>query len=186
MPRRPGEPGPHRGRHRHNLRPCLLPLEHRVVMSLTFPGIAGVTFDTSGDVFVSYDSRGGSSTQQQSVAEVDANGYLVSTSVFGTTGGAAFPGALTTVGTSASLPNISNSGDILELQPNGQLFDFNPQSGAATQYDNLPNYIPAASKVFDVQAGALDRLEQTDQFGKCDVRRFRRLRRLARCLSRVE
>src|SRR5262249_46300398 len=113
-----GRPGDRRG---GRLRPSLLWLETRLVPSQTFPGIAGITFDTSGDVFVSYNSTIGSSGQQQSVAEVGSNGSLISSSVFATTGASAFPGALTTVGTSASLPSINNSGDILELQPNGQL-----------------------------------------------------------------
>ena len=56
-PRTPRPRGDRRGR---QLRPCLLRLEQRVVPSLTFPGIAGITFDTSGDVFVSYDSTTGS------------------------------------------------------------------------------------------------------------------------------
>ena len=149
-PRTPGPRGDRRGR---RLRPCLLPLEPRVVPSLTFPGIAGITFDTSGDVFVSYNSTTRSSGQQQSVAEVGSNGFLVSASVFGTTGASAFPGALTTVGSSASLPSVV-SGDILELQPNGQLFVFNPVGGTSSQYDNLPNDTANASNVYDVQTGA--------------------------------
>src|SRR5450755_2127716 len=111
--RTPGPRGDRRGR---QLRPCLLQLEQRVVPSLTFPGIAGITFDTSGDVFVSYDSTTFFSSQQQSVAEVAANGFLVNASVFGTTCASAFPGAFTTVGSSASLPSISPN-EILELQP---------------------------------------------------------------------
>jgi hypothetical protein len=125
-----------------------------VVPSLTFPGIAGITFDTSGDVFVSYDSTTQTSGQQQSVAEVGANGYLASAGVFTTTGASADPGALTSVGASDSLPSISGSGNILELQPNGQLFVFNPVSGTSSQYDNLPSYTANASNVFDVQTGA--------------------------------
>jgi hypothetical protein len=125
-----------------------------VVPSLTFPGIAGITFDPSGDVFVSYDSTTLFSGQQQSVAEVGSNGFLVNASVFGTTGASAFPGALTSVGASASLPSLSSSGEILELQPNGQLFVFNPVSGTSSQYDNQPDDTANASTVFDVQTGA--------------------------------
>src|SRR5579885_1732538 len=133
------------------LRPSLQPLEGRIVPS--FPGIAGIALDTAGDVFVSYDSSG-LSAAQQSVAEVDPNGFLVNASVFGTTGAGASPGALTMVGASASLPSISGSGNILELLPDGQLFVFNPISGASSQYDDLPNDDVNASKVFDVQTGA--------------------------------
>ena len=150
-PRTPGPRGDRRGR---QLRPCLQQFEQRVVLSLTFPGIAGITFDTSGDIFVSYDSTTRSSGQQQAVAEVASNGFLVSASVFGTTGASAFPGALTTVGSSASLPSIESSSDILELQPNGQLFVFNPVSGTSSQYDDLPNDTANASNVFDVQTDA--------------------------------
>jgi len=149
-PRTPRACGDRRGR---QLRPRLLQLEQRTVPSLTFPGIAGITFDTSGDVFVSYNSTTAFSGQQQSVAEVGANGYLASASVFGTTGPSALPGDLTTVGSSASLPSI-DANEILELQPNGQLFVFDPVSGASSRYDDLANYTANASKVFDVQTNA--------------------------------
>ncbi len=147
-PRTPIRRGGRRGR---RLRPSLLSLEPRVVPT-TFPGLAGITFDTSGDIFVSYNSTTVASGQRQSVAEVDPSGYLVSESVFSTTGSSASPGALTTVGSSASLPSLS-SGDILELQPDGQLFEFNPVSGTSSQYDNLPGDTANASKVYDVQTG---------------------------------
>ena len=55
-PRAPRSRGDRRGR---RFRPSLLPLENRVVPALTFPGIGGITFDASGDVFVSYDSTTG-------------------------------------------------------------------------------------------------------------------------------
>ncbi len=58
-----------------------------------------------------------------------------------------------TVGSSASLPSIDTN-DILELQPDGQLFVYNPVSGTSSQYDNLPNYTANASNVFDVQTDA--------------------------------
>jgi hypothetical protein len=147
-PRRRGE------RRRRQFRPSCLPLEQRAVPALTFPGIAGITFDTSGDIFVSYDSSTYFSGQQQSVAMVDSSGFLSSASVFGTTGASAFPGALAAVGPSSSLPNITSASDILELQPNGQLFVFDPAAGTSSQYDNLPSYTPNASNVFDVQTGA--------------------------------
>ncbi len=143
---------PRHDRRGPQLRPCLLPLEPRLVLSLTFPELAGIAFDTSGDIFVSYNSTTRSSGQQQSVAEIGSDGYLANASVFSTTGASAVPGALSAVGSSDSLPSIDNS-DILELQPNGQLYVFNPVSGTSSQYDNLANYTPAASKVFDVQTG---------------------------------
>ena len=63
----------------------------RVVLSLQFPGIAGITFDTSGDVFVSYNStlcsRNNSSPSPRSMP----NGNLVNAAVFTTTGAAALP-----------------------------------------------------------------------------------------------
>jgi hypothetical protein len=132
----------------------VLQLEDRVAPALAFPGISGITFDTSGDVFVSYDSTTPFSNQQQSVAEVSRSGQLIDAAVFGTTGSSAFPGALTTVGSSASLPNINSAGDILELQPNGQLFVFDPSTGGASQYADLSSYTANASNVYDVQTGA--------------------------------
>ena len=135
------------------LRPLLMPLEQRVVPSLTFPGIAGIAFDSSGDVFVSYNSTTEFSGQQQSVAEVAANGRLATASILTTTGTSAFPGVLTTVGTSAALPNLDDPADILELQPDGQLFVVDPVNEASSQYDDLASYVPDASSVFDIQTG---------------------------------
>jgi MBG domain len=160
----PGMLGPRGRRRAKRLRPCLLPLEQRLVPAMTFPGIAGIAFNTAGDeLFVSYDSTGFGTGQQQAVAEVavsynSENGTigtsLESASVFGTNGGAAFPGTLTAVGQSAALPNISDAaGDIFELQPNGQLFVFSPTNGTSSQYDNLPNDTANASNVYDVQTG---------------------------------
>ncbi len=154
MPSHPDLKRPRGRRRGRQLRPTILPLEQRVVLATSFPGIAGITFDTSGDVFVSYDSSGRFTGQQQSVAEINASGFLASASVFGTTGASAFPGTLTAVGSSASLPNLSGSNNILELQPNGQLFVFDPVAGTSSQYDNLASYTPTTSSVFDVQTNA--------------------------------
>ncbi len=160
-PRAPRSRGDRRGR---QLRPSVLPLEDRVVPVLTFPGIGGITFDATGDVFVSYNNTTRSSGQQQSVAEVDViqtgdnvSQQLINATVFTTSGGSAFPGSLATVGPSDSLPSITGESDdsapILELQPNGQLFVFNPQTGNGSQYDNLANYSPTASSVYNAQTG---------------------------------
>ncbi len=152
---RPARFGPMRlrgDRRARQLRPSLQPLEQRVVLALTFPSITGVTFDASGDVFVSYDSSTVFSGQQQSVAKVSPNGTLVNANLFGTTGTSAFPGVLTTVSASDTLPKVATN-NILELQPDGELFDFNPVTGAGASYDVLSNYTPNASNVYDVQTG---------------------------------
>jgi hypothetical protein len=155
MPSFAGAPGPRGGRRARRMRPCLLPLEQRVVLSLEFSGLAGVTFDTAGDVFVSYDSASRHSAQpQESIAELDPNGNLLSAAVFTESGPSASPGDLVTVGSSASLPGISNSTDILELQPNGQLFDFSSGGPASpASYDNLASDTPNATNVFNIQTG---------------------------------
>ncbi len=186
MPSRSSTPSARRGRHRRQLCPCVVHLEPRVVPSLTFPGIAGITFDTSGDIFVRYDSTNEYSGQQQSVAEVGANGYLISADVFGTNGSSALPGALTTIGSSASLPNIDSTGDILELQPNGQLFVFDPVGGGSSQYDNLANDTANASKVYDVQTGTSVNLSSQISLDGRDLRRFRHLQQFTRGLRRIE
>ncbi len=147
-----------RGERRRQLLPSVVQLEERVVLTLTLPGIEGVTYDASGDLYISWDSTGSnvvvqSGQQQQSVAEVNTDGYLASYSVFGTTGASAFPGTLTAVNSSASLPGVESGTDILELQPNGQLFDFSPVTGASFQFDDLANYTANASNVYDVQTG---------------------------------
>ncbi len=130
--------------------PCLSELEQRVVLS--FPGITGITIDTSGDVFVSYNSTGFFTGQQQSIAELTPNGG--SANVLTTTGSLAKPGMLTTVGTTATLPNISDASEILELEPSGEIFAYDPNTGTQSQYDDLANYTPNASKVYDVQTGS--------------------------------
>ena len=143
---------PRGDRRRRQLLPSLVQLEERLVMAL--PGIQGVAYDSSGDIFVSYDSSTAFSGQQQSVAELNPSGVVASYDVFGTTGASAFPGTLTTVNSSASLPGVASGTSILELQPNGQLFVFNPGGPTSSQFDNLAGYTAAASKVYDVQTGA--------------------------------
>jgi hypothetical protein len=156
MPSHPRSLGPRAARLARRVRPCLIQLEPRVVPSV--PGIAGITLDATGDVFVSYDSAPDSPTPQESIEEFDSSGNLTNTTVIGTPGPSAAPGALATVGPSAALPSIAGASDdsapILELQPNGQLFVFYPESGVSSQYDNLASYTPNALKVYDVQTGA--------------------------------
>jgi hypothetical protein len=147
-----------RGKRRvRQLRPFLNPLEPRAVPSMDFPGIAGVTVDPSGDVFISYNSTGNAG-QQEAIAEVSPSGSLINSDLFVTTGSQAFPGDLTTVGSPASLPDINASNDILELQPDGQIFSFNPSTAANGTFDNLSKYTPNASNVFDLQSGSYTNL----------------------------
>ena len=61
---------------------------------------------------------------------------------------------MASVGAGTSLPTLTNSGDILELLPSGQLLAYSPTGGTYFQYDNLPNYVANASSVFDVQTGS--------------------------------
>ena len=182
-PRTPGPRGDRRGR---RLRPCLLPLEPRVVPSLTFPGIAGITFDTSGDVFVSYNSTTRSSGQQQSVAEVGVRrlpGQCQRLQHDRRVRGPRRPDHGRVVGLA---PVHHSSGDILELQPDGQLFVFNPVSGTSSQYDNLAELHRECVECLRRPDGRLGQSQQPDQSGGRDVRRFRRLREFAGDLRRVE
>ena len=75
MPSHPDTQRPRGQRRGRQLRPSLLPLEQRLVPATTFPGITGIAYDTSGDVFVSYDSTTFFSGQQQSVAEINSSGF---------------------------------------------------------------------------------------------------------------
>ena len=172
-------------RNRRRFRPSLSGLEERIVPSLYFQGATGITFDSSGDVFVSYDSSGFSG-QQQSVAEVSSNGFLVSSSVFSTSGGSAFPGTLTTIGASANLPSPSGAGDILELQPNGQLFIFNPVSGSSAAVRQPVQLHGQCVQRLRRPDGRVRRSEQPDQSGRGDLRRFWDFRSFARGVRRVE
>ncbi len=134
--------------------PGLTEFEKRLVLSYQFPGIGGIAFDPSGDVFVSYNSTSAGSTQQQSVAEVGASGYLVSASIFSTSGSNALPGALSQVNAS-TLPTIGGTGELLELQPDGELYAFDPVSGASSLYDNLATDSVSMANVYDVQTGSI-------------------------------
>ena len=153
----PAPPGSRQHRRARRTCPCVLALESRVVLSQSqaIPGLAGVTVDTSGDVFVSYNSTPqNSSTSYESIAAFDLNYNLINGAVFTESGTSAAPGVLNLATSSDSLPNVAG-GNILELQPNGQLFAFavgGPTSPAA--YDNLASYTPSDSNVYDVQTGS--------------------------------
>src|SRR5262249_28543161 len=73
----------------------------------------------------------------------------------------AFPGALTLAGSATSIPNVNNSNEILELQPDGELFVFDPNSGASGTVDNLASYTANAENVYNVQTGATINLTNT-------------------------
>jgi Bacterial Ig-like domain (group 3) len=157
MSSRAGAPGPWRDRRARWTRPCVLELEPRVVLSASesIPGLAGVTLDAAGDIFVSYNSTpANSSTSDESIAEFDLNYNLINGAVFTESGPSATPGNLVTTSSSDTLPSVA-AGDILELQPNGQLFDFT--AGGATSpaaYDNLASYTPSESNVYDIQTAS--------------------------------
>ncbi len=155
------------GRHRRKTLPCVWPLEDRVVPALVFPGIAGITFGASGIFYVSYNSTGNSSIPQESVAELDLvqnnqgiSSTLLNPSVFSTSGASALPGALTAVGSTASLPGIT-ANEILELEPDGQLLGYNPSTDVESPFDNLSDYTAVAAHVFDVQTGKSTDLSDT-------------------------
>jgi Bacterial Ig-like domain (group 3) len=157
MPSRAGTRGPRRNRRARWTPPSVLELEPRVVLnSQAIPGLGGVTLDTAGDIFVSYNSTPqGSSVKDESLAEFDLDYNLLNGAVFTESGASATPGDLITASSSDSLPNVS-AGDIVELQTNGQLFDFTV--GGATSpaaYDNLAAYTSVSdSKVYDIQTGS--------------------------------
>ena len=157
MSSRAGAPGPRRNRRARWTRPCVLELEPRVVLSQSqaIPGLGGVTVDTAGDVFVSYNSTAENSSEpEESIAEFDLNYDLFDGALFTESGASAAPGDLIITTSSDSLPNVA-AGNILELQPNGQLFDFTPGGAPSpAAYDNLAAYAPSDSNVFDIQTGA--------------------------------
>ncbi len=142
-----------RSRRVRRVYPCLAELEQRTVLS--FPGITGVAINTSGDIFVSYDSGGG----EQSIYEVPPEGRGGNVATI-----SGDPGMLSMVGSSATLPVTSSSGtlpssDILELEPNGQLFAIDPASESYFAYGNsLAGITPSASSVYDVQTGTSENI----------------------------
>src|SRR5262249_10577201 len=99
--------------------------------------------------------------QQQAVAEFSPSGRLVDPNVFGTTGTSAVPGVLTTVGSSASLPGISSASEILELQPDGEIFAFNPVTGQGGAFDKLADDTGSGRRFFAGQSGSYPNLAST-------------------------
>jgi hypothetical protein len=126
-----------------------------VVPAPFLPNITGVTIDPSGDIFASYTPF----LQEQDVVEIPDLGGFEQT-VFSTTGPQAVPGALVAAGSPAALPNTQTS-EIFELLPSGQLEVFDPTAGTSSQYDDLTKYVPNATHVYDVQTGSFVNLAST-------------------------
>ncbi|MGA7499857.1 MAG: hypothetical protein WBX00_24265, partial [Isosphaeraceae bacterium] len=72
----------------------------------------------------------------------------------------AFAGPLVTLGSSASLPTLQ-SNDILELQPDGELFAYRPSTGGSASYSSYGGNIFNASSVFDPQTSTYVNLNGT-------------------------
>jgi subtilase family serine protease len=137
-------------------RPAPLGLEERTLLSINDP--IGIVADAASNVYVSY-VESTFPTNQQDVEEFPANGGQPS-NLFFTTGPNALPGPLVLLGSSASLPNLS-ANDILELQPDGELFAYSLASKQITKYDDFQAYSPGASSVLNLQTGSYINLNGT-------------------------
>ncbi len=138
--------------------PVAFRLEERSLLSITVNDPIGVSSDPAGDIFISHDDST-SSEQREAVEEIPASG-AAAFNLFRLSGPEAYPGALVTLGSSATLPNLS-PGAILELQPNGELYAYAPSTGQVAKYDNFAADSSADSSVFDLQTGAYLNLNAT-------------------------
>ncbi len=152
--------------HRRSLGPrrrCRLTaeaLEQRTLLSTVFaslPDATGLTTSSSGDVYVSYDDSN-LLGRQEAIAEFTSSGLELNSAVITVSGTYAFPGALTTLSSSAELPISGTnlylaSGSVLELQPDGEMFDYNPATGASVKYFSFNSGSYADSSVYDTQTG---------------------------------
>ncbi len=151
--------------------PVAFLLEERALLSISVNDPIGVSSDPAGDIFISHDAS--TATQQrEAVEEIPASG-APAFNLFRLSGSEAHPGALVTLGSSATLPNLS-SGAILELQPNGLLYAYAPSAGQVVEYENFALDSSDESNVFDVQTGTYRNLNATialagATFGDFDV-----------------
>ena len=103
----------------------------------SLPDATGVTTSSSGDVYISYNDST-ELARQEAIAEFNSSGEELNSAVITVSGTYALPGALTTLSSSAALP-ISGTdldlaaGSVLEMQPDGEIFDYNPGSGASAR-----------------------------------------------------
>jgi len=128
------------------------------LLSISVNDPIGVSTDPAGDLFISHDDS--TPTEQREAVEEFPSGGGPAFNLFRLAGPNAHPGALVTLGSSASLPNL-RSGAILELQPNGDLFAYTPSTGQVAKYDSLADDSSNASSVFDIQTGTYRNLDGT-------------------------
>ncbi|MGO9920490.1 MAG: hypothetical protein ACLQIB_38090 [Isosphaeraceae bacterium] len=130
-----------------------------MLLSLTVNDPVGVSTDPAGDIFISYDSSNSSAGQRETIEEEPSGGGAPQV-LYSHSGGAAHPGALVTLGATDSLPNLP-SGDVLELQPNGDLFAVSPATSTGSAYDFLQHDSTDSSNVFDTQTSSYANLDNT-------------------------
>ena len=134
-------------------------LEERTLLSnlfTTLPDPEGVTTGLYGDVYVSYNSST-SLSPQESIAAYSSSGFLIDRTAMSESGPTDSPGPLVTLGSSESpsesLPTLDN-GDILEMQPDGQLFAFRPSTELSERYSDFQGTPFNATAVYDSQTKA--------------------------------
>ncbi|MGO9924476.1 MAG: hypothetical protein ACLQIB_58585 [Isosphaeraceae bacterium] len=130
-------------------------LEDRTLLSSVFAYLAdpvGVTTDLNGNVYISYNDSNDLSGQEQAIAEYSAGGTLINSAVMDSTGSDAYPGSLATLGSSESLPYL-DVGDIMEMEPDGELFAYRPSTGGSASYSYYQGNGCNASSAYDPQTG---------------------------------
>jgi hypothetical protein len=112
-----------------------------------------VATDSSGNVYVSYYNNSNPFIGREDIVKFSPSGAVLSDVVV-STGVSAIPGSLAMLGSSASQLNSNlKPGDILELQPDGELFAYRPSTGATAFFCNLATLSADESSIFDLQTG---------------------------------
>ena len=172
---------PHRsqlGRHRRNrsLRnrfyPNTLRLEERALMTTVSADLPVGAVAESGIVFFSHYDPSDPGTNREDIGAFSATGAALSNVVI-STGSNALPGALQVLGSSAGQLNSAfESGDIVELQPDGELYAYRPTTGGSAYFGNLALLNASVSNVYDVQTSRLENFTGSISFSNAEFGDF--------------
>ena len=131
-------------------------LEERALMTTVSADLPVGVAAESGIVFFSHFDPSDPGTNREDIGAFSATGAALSNVVI-STGPNALPGALQVLGSSAGQLNSAfESGDIVELQPDGELYAYRPTTGGSAYFGDLALLNANVSSVYDVQTSRLE------------------------------
>jgi hypothetical protein len=141
---------------RHRFLPLALRLEERALMTTLGSDFPVGAAAESGTVYVSHFDSSDPVTNREDIEAFSSSGAELA-NVLISTGSNALPGALQALGSSAGELNVYlDPADILELQPDGELYTFRPSTGQTGYIGDLADLNAAVSSVYDVQTARLE------------------------------